>query len=116
MKIDLAVDLLAALAHSHRLSAFKKLVEAGEAGLPAGVLAQQLGVAAGTLSFHLKELSHVGLITARADRQFIYYRANFDVMGQLVDHLTQNCCGGRDCLAPRRSAKPQAEKGAKRAA
>lgn len=109
MKIKSAVDLLSALGHEHRLSAFRRLIEAGEEGLPAGVLAQELGVAAGTLSFHLKELTHAGLITARPDRQFIYYRANFELMNALVQHLTENCCGGRDCAirrSPQKARKP----------
>ena len=105
MKIDTAVELLAALAHGHRLRVFRRLVEAGEEGLSAGALAQHVGVPAATLSFHLKELAQAGLISARADRQFIFYRANFKLMTDLVGHLTDNCCGGRDCGVPQTGAK-----------
>jgi len=109
MELNSAVDLLCALGHGHRLAAFRRLIEAGEEGLPAGVLAQELGVAAGTLSFHLKELTHAGLIIARPDRQFIYYSANLELMNELVRHLTENCCGGRDCVvrrSPQKARKP----------
>lgn len=109
MEIKSAVDLLCALGHEHRLAVVRRLIEAGEEGLPAGVLARGLGVAAATLSFHLKELAHAGLIAARPDRQFIYYRANFALMNDLVEHLTENCCGGRDCgirRAPVKARKP----------
>ena len=107
MEIETAVGLFAALAHPNRLSVFRKLVEAGKSGLPAGTLADELEVAPGTLSFHLKGLSQAGLITARAEHRFIYYSANFETMGALVDYLTEDCCRGRNCGVRPRMAAPK---------
>ena len=97
MKIDTAVGILGALAHPHRLRVFRMLVAAGKNGMSAGALAKQLRVAPGTLSFHLKELAGVGLLAARPDAQFIFYSANFRLMNEFVEHLTENCCGGAAC-------------------
>lgn len=92
-----AVRALAALAHDARLAVFKLLVQAGPDGLPAGALAEQLAVAPSALSFHLKELTHAGLLTQRPDGRKLMYSANFSTMNQLIAHLTDNCCQGAPC-------------------
>lgn len=93
------VKALAALAHETRLAVFRMLVQAGPDGLTPGGIAETLGIAAPPLSFHLKELSHAGLIAARRDGRKIYYSANFSAMNDLIVYLTDNCCGGQACEA-----------------
>jgi DNA-binding transcriptional ArsR family regulator len=88
---------LAGLAQETRLAIFRLLVERGPEGLPAGTIADALGVANATLSFHLKELAHAGLVSARQAGRFIYYSANYRTMNELVAYLTENCCRGATC-------------------
>lgn len=97
MEIKIAIKALTALAHETRLTIFRTLVQAGESGLPAGQLAKELGIPNATLSFHLKELAHAELITARQESRFIYYSANFTTMNALLGYLTENCCTGIPC-------------------
>ena len=97
MKIQSAVKALAALAQETRLSIFRLLVQTGEAGLPAGQIAKELGIPNATLSFHLKELANAELISARQESRFIYYAANFTAMNELLGYLTENCCAGNPC-------------------
>jgi ArsR family transcriptional regulator len=97
MEINQATRALAALAQETRLGAFRLLVQAGEAGISAGALAERLGVANATLSFHLKELSNAGLIRARQESRHIYYSADFAAMNTLLQFLTENCCNGVPC-------------------
>ena len=92
MKTTQAVEILAALAQETRLSIFRALVQAGEAGLAAGRIAEVVGTPASTLSFHLKELSAAGLVRARQDGRFIYYSANYPAMNDLLGVLTEKCC------------------------
>jgi DNA-binding transcriptional ArsR family regulator len=92
-----AVRALAALAQDSRLEVFRLLVQAGPDGLPAGEIAERLGIPASTLSFHVKALSHAGLIDARQEGRFIFYFASFAAMNRLVAFLGENCCGGRSC-------------------
>ena len=92
-----AVTKLSALAQETRLSLFRLLVEAGPPGLPAGEIAERLAVAAPTLSFHLKELSHAELINATPRGRFVVYRADFDAMNALLGYLTEHCCEGGAC-------------------
>lgn len=87
-----AVIALAALPQGTRLAIFRLLVEAGSAGLPAGGIAAKLGIEAPTLSFHLKELAHAGLVGAEPQGRSIVYRADFRAMNALVGYLAENCC------------------------
>lgn len=97
MNTATAVRSLAALAQDSRLEVFRLLVQAGPEGLPAGEIADRLGIPASTLSFHMKTLSHAGLVESRHESRFIYYSANFEAMNVLLGYLGDNCCGGRSC-------------------
>ena len=92
-----AVRSLAALAQALRLRLFRVLVVAGAEGLTPSVLAEQLGVAATALSFHLKELAHAGLVTQERISRNLIYRADFGQMGGVLEYLTENCCAGAGC-------------------
>lgn len=99
METKAVLAALAALAQESRLAAFRLLVQAGPAGLAASKIAEQLDIAPSSLSFHLKELSHAGLIAARQDGRFVYYSAQFDTMNGVLAFLTDNCCNGESCAA-----------------
>lgn len=91
------VRSLAALAQPVRLQVFRALVVAGPGGLTPGALVESLGVAATTLSFHLKELVHSGLVSQERDGRYLIYRASFERMDGLIRYLTENCCQGQAC-------------------
>lgn len=97
-----AIAALAALAQESRLATFRLLVQSGPPGLPATRIAETIGIPPSSLSFHLKELTHAGLVRARQEGRFIIYSANFDTMNALLAFLTENCCGGNPCspIAP----------------
>ena len=92
-----AIAALAALAQESRLAAFRLLVQAGPAGMAASRIAEALGIPASSLSFHLKELTHAGLVAPRQEGRFLIYVAQFDAMNGLLAFLTENCCGGNPC-------------------
>jgi len=103
-----AVAALASLAQEHRLALFRLLVQAGSAGMPAGALAEALGIPNSSLSFHLAHLNRAGLIGQRREGRSLIYTADYDAMNSLVGFLTENCCGGEDCApaaAPSRQMK-----------
>lgn len=91
---------LAALAQETRLDIFRLLVEAGPEGRSAGAIAEALAVAPATLSFHLSNLTHAGLIVQRRESRSLIYSADFGRMTGIVGFLSENCCG--------RSANPVA--------
>ena len=93
-----AADLLAALGHESRLAVFRLLVEAGAQGMNASAIADKVGLAPPTLSFHLAHLTRVGLISGRQEKRFIFYSANYPLMDDLLSFLSSNCCQGNACL------------------
>ena len=97
MEESAAVSSLAALAQGMRLRVFRALVGAGPQGMTPGALSALLDVPPSTLSFHLKELTHAGLITQERDGRNLIYRAAFSTMNALLAYLSQNCCEGQPC-------------------
>jgi DNA-binding transcriptional ArsR family regulator len=100
-----AVAALAALAQEARLRVFRALVGAGPEGLTPGGLSAMLDIAGSTLSFHLKELVHAGLVTVDRDGRHLIYRPALAQMNALLGYLTDHCCQGRAC-APARRRRP----------
>src|SRR3546814_8631341 len=66
-------------------------------GLTPSVLADQLDVARNSLSFHLKELAHAGLVTIEQQGRNLIYRADFAQMNSLLGYMTEHCCQGGVC-------------------
>ncbi|QNK02170.1 ArsR/SmtB family transcription factor [Dyella telluris] len=95
METSTAIQALAGLAQESRLGIFRYLVVRGPAGAVVGEIAEHMGVAGSTLSFHLKGLVHAGLAESFAEGRYIRYRANFAAMQSLIDYLTENCCAGQ---------------------
>jgi ArsR family transcriptional regulator, arsenate/arsenite/antimonite-responsive transcriptional repressor len=89
-----AVAALAALAQENRLDIFRLLVETGPDGMAAGHVAEKLGLAPNTLTFHFDRLRTAGLVTVRRDGRSMIYAARFEAMNGLVSFLTENCCQG----------------------
>lgn len=92
-----AVLALAALAQAARLRVFRALVGAGPEGMTPGALSAMLDVPASTLSFHLKELVHAGLVAVEREGRHLHYRPAFARMDALLAYLTDHCCQGRGC-------------------
>ena len=95
-----AIAALGALAQETRLELFRLLVTCGPEGLPAGVIAERLGVLPSSLSFHLQQLVHAGLITQRRLSRQLIYSAEYGTMNALLAYLTENCFGRDAVCAP----------------
>jgi DNA-binding transcriptional ArsR family regulator len=102
MKKPDAVAALAALAQDNRLDVFRLLVQTGPDGLPAGRVAEALGLAPNTLTFHFDRLRDAGLVSVRRNGRSMIYAARFEAMNGLLAFLTENCCQGAagTCLPP----------------
>jgi DNA-binding transcriptional ArsR family regulator len=92
-----AVDQLGALAQESRLEIFRRLVQRGPAGMPAGEIAAALGIPKPTLSFHLAQLEGAGLARSRREGRSILYSADYEAIASLVGFLYENCCGSGAC-------------------
>lgn len=92
------VAALSALGQETRLEVFRLLVQRGPNGLAAGAIAQALDLPPSSLTFHLQQLTHAGLITQRRLSRQIIYAADFAAMNTIMGYLTENCCGGNTAL------------------
>ena len=108
MKAKDVIEALGALAHEHRLRIFRLLVERGPAGLPAGRIAERVGLVPSSLTFHLQNLQRGGLITQRREGRQLIYSADFAATTSLVGYLTDNCCAesATECCPPAKQPKP----------
>ncbi len=94
MERQIVITALDALAQETRLDIFRLLVQAGEPGLAAGAIGERLLVPNATLSFHLQQLKHAGLVTTQRKGTTILHTANYTAMNGLIAYLTENCCQG----------------------
>jgi DNA-binding transcriptional ArsR family regulator len=108
MKLNI-VNSLYALAQDSRLGIFRALVQAGPDGLAAGKISEMVGISPSSVSFHMKELLSAHMVACRSEGRFVIYTANFAAMNELIAFLTENCCGGNDCL-PGVKCKPAKRK------
>jgi DNA-binding transcriptional ArsR family regulator len=92
-----AVTALAALAQEARLRVFRALVGAGPQAMTPSALSVMLDIPGSTLSFHLKELVHAGLVTVERESRNLHYRPALAQMNALLSYLTDHCCMGKSC-------------------
>lgn len=94
MDKQLATKLFESLASGIRLDVFRLLVKQAPTGLVAGEIATLLALPPTNLSFHLKAMTHAGLINVTQEGRYQRYRANLTMMQALIDYLTAECCTG----------------------
>ncbi|EIJ47528.1 ArsR family transcriptional regulator, ArsR [Herbaspirillum sp. GW103] len=108
METKTVIAALAALAQDSRLAIFRFLVQVGPEGSAASKIGEALDIAPSSLSFHMKELSHAGLVTSHQEGRFVIYAANYTVMNDVLGFLTENCCGGNVCSPVTACCEPTA--------
>ena len=95
MEITAASHVFAALSQETRLGVLRLLIEAGPNGLPAGEIAERLGLPGSTTSFHLSALERAGLTQSTRQSRQIVHAVRIVALRELIDFLTEACCGGR---------------------
>ncbi|WP_376703764.1 metalloregulator ArsR/SmtB family transcription factor [Mesorhizobium sp. ISC25] len=97
MKLEKAASQLEALGSPTRLQLYRTLVRAGDEGLPVGRIQDRLGIAASTLSHHLKRLVDTGLVSQERQATTLICRANYPAMNGLIGYLADECCADATC-------------------
>ncbi|MGL6181069.1 MAG: ArsR/SmtB family transcription factor [Aestuariivirga sp.] len=92
MKESQAISIFAALAQETRIQIVRRLVKAGDTGMPSGALAEALGVSAASMSFHLGQLESAGLVTSSRQSRSIIYKADYRKLGAVIRFLMEDCC------------------------
>jgi ArsR family transcriptional regulator len=96
MEMYEATEAFSSLSQETRLRVFKLLIEYGRDGLVPGKIADDLGIPANTLSFHLSHMSQAGLVTSKKEGRFVTYLANTDLIESLIGFLQENCCARQE--------------------
>ena len=90
-----ASQIFAALSQETRLAVLRLLIAAGPTGLPAGEIAEKLGLPGSTTSFHLSALERAGLTQFTRQRRQIVHAVRIHALRDLMLFLSETCCGGR---------------------
>jgi DNA-binding transcriptional ArsR family regulator len=98
MNLDDAAARLEALGNPTRLKIYRTLVRAGAEGLSVGRLQAKIGIAASTLSHHLKALVGVGLVSQTREGTTLVCHTNYDLMRGLIDYMLEECCSEGTCV------------------
>ena len=94
MNKEIATKVFESLASGIRLEVYRLVVKTGLEGMVAGQIASELAIAPNNLSFHLKAMTHAGLLSVAQEGRFQRYRANIPLMLDLIAYLTEECCAG----------------------
>ncbi len=94
MNKEIATKVFESLASGIRLEVYRLVVKTGLEGMVAGQIASELAIAPNNLSFHLKAMTHAGLLSVEQEGRFQRYRANIPLMLELIAYLTEECCSG----------------------
>jgi DNA-binding transcriptional ArsR family regulator len=105
MELEIAAAQLEAIGNPTRLQLYRILVRAGGEGLRVGSIQEKLGIAASTLSHHIKRLVDTGLVTQERQATTLICRACYPAMQSLIGFLADECCADGSCPPePRRAA------------
>jgi len=104
MKLEIAARQLESLGSSVRLKIYRALVRAGEDGLACGVLQEKVGLAASTLSHHIRHLREAGLVSQERQATTLICRANYPAMNRLIGYLVEECCADAACGSGQKAA------------
>lgn len=94
MENTTATQIFESLSSSIRLDIYRLLVRQGLEGMVAGQIAGTLNLPPNNVSFHLKGMSHAGLVSVEQEGRYQRYRANLTLMLELIAYLTEECCAG----------------------
>ncbi|MCX7207859.1 MAG: helix-turn-helix domain-containing protein [Proteobacteria bacterium] len=95
MEKQTATQIFESLSSGIRLDIYRFLVKRGLEGMVAGEIAAALELPPNNVSFHLKGMTHAGLVSVEQEGRFQRYRANLPLMLDLISYLTEECCAGQ---------------------
>ncbi len=96
MQVDDAATILAKIGNPTRLRIVRLLVRAGDEGLPVGAIQKQLDIPGSTLTHHIGHLKSAGVIRQERQQATLICRMEYNVLRELVDFLTAECCSDID--------------------
>lgn len=87
-----AAAMLGALGSPARLTIYRALLRAGDAGLNVVSLQRAIGIPASTLAHHISTLAAAGVISQQRTGRELVCRAQYAEIRKLSAFLLQECC------------------------
>ncbi len=94
-------DMFAAMGTESRLRIVRLLLSAHPDGMVVNEIAQELNIAASTLSHHLDKLKSEGLVNVKREGTFLRYTANTATLQELLGFLYAECCTRNKAIEPK---------------
>ena len=91
-------DIFAALGAEHRLQIIRLLLSAHPDGMVVNEIQEELQLSGSTLSHHLDKLRNEELVTVTRESTFLRYRANAEVLQEVLRFLFAECCSKNACV------------------
>ena len=85
-------DMFAAMGAEARLRIMQLLLASHPEGMVVGEIQAELGLSGSNLSHHLDKLKNEELVLVQREGTYLRYRANADVLQQLLAFLYAECC------------------------
>ena len=95
-------DMFAAMGSEPRLRVMRLLLSAHPEGMVVGEIAEELELAASTLSHHLDKLKNEDLVLVQREGTFLRYSANTEALQQLLGFLYAECCTRNRAVEPQK--------------
>lgn len=93
-----ALATFGALSNVTRLRILKYLVRMGCNGKTAGEIGKAVEATPSRASFHLATMTETGLLVSERRSREIFYKVNFNSIGNLVHYLIHDCCEGNNTV------------------
>ncbi len=92
--------MFGALGNEARLRIVRLLLSAHPEGMIVGDIQSELNITGSTLSHHLEKLKNEELLTVERQGTFLWYRANTEVLQELLGFLYAECCTRNKAVEP----------------
>ena len=93
-------DMLSAMGAEPRLRIMRLLLSAHPSGMVVGEISEEVEIPNSTLSHHLEKLKNEGLVSVEREGTFLRYRANTEVLQELLGFLYAECCTRNKAIEP----------------
>ena len=93
-------DMFSAMGTEPRLRIMRLLLSTHPGGMVVGEISEELEIPNSTLSHHLEKLKNEDLVSVEREGTFLRYRANTEVLQELLGFLYAECCTRNKAIQP----------------
>lgn len=99
-QVERYAAMFSAMGNVPRLQITRLLLSAHPRGMVVGDIRNELGIPDSTLSHHLEQLRHRGLVRVRREGTYLWYSASAESLKDLLAFLYAECCTRNNAVDP----------------